>query len=115
MGEDWRMPTDTDFRELLNGTTQAWITNYNDSGINGYLFTSKINDNTLFIPVAGRMVESSIESINESGFVWSSSLSQSQPYYSQCLAFVSRVIIEAPGDVVKVIQFEAFVNNLVNP
>ena len=41
MGSDWRMPTKAEFDELLSGTTNKWITNYNGTGINGRKFISK--------------------------------------------------------------------------
>lgn len=55
-GGDWHMPTETQYNELLNTkyTTKEWITDYQGSGVNGYLFTSISNGNTLFIPAAGR-------------------------------------------------------------
>ena len=50
----WRMPTKEDFEELIAGTTSSWVTNHNGiSGLNGCVFTSKVNGNTLFIPAAG--------------------------------------------------------------
>ena len=50
----WRMPTKEDFEELIAGTTSSWVTNHNGiSGLNGCIFTSKVNGNTLFIPAAG--------------------------------------------------------------
>ena len=54
-GGDWHMPTDEQCEELFNTTyiTNEWVTDYNNSGINGCLFTSVSNGNTLFIPAAG--------------------------------------------------------------
>lgn len=50
----WRMPTKEDFEELIAKTANSWVTDYNDiSGLNGLVFTSKVNGNTLFIPAAG--------------------------------------------------------------
>ena len=42
MGGYWRMPTDGEFQELLDNTTNSWITNYNCTGVNGRKFT-KLN------------------------------------------------------------------------
>ena len=85
MGADWRMPTDADFNELLGGTTNAWVTNYIDSGINGLLFSSKTNSNTLFIPAAGNADGSSLNSAGSGGYMWSSSLYASDPFGSRYL------------------------------
>lgn len=73
MGGNWRMPTKTDCEELLECTTNKWVTNYQDSGVNGSLFTSD-NGNTIFIPAAGRRIGSSFEYRGNSGYVWSSLL-----------------------------------------
>ena len=55
MGGDWHMPTKEQCEELLNTTyvTNAWVTDYQGSGVNGRLFTSVSNGNTMFVPAAG--------------------------------------------------------------
>jgi len=45
-GGDWHMPTNEDFQELIDNTTQQW-TKLNN--VRGYLFTGT-NGNTMFIP-----------------------------------------------------------------
>ena len=74
MGGYWRMPTKTDFDELLEGTTNEWVTNYQGSGVNGILFTSKKNGNTMFMPAAGSRCGSSFYGQGDNGVVWSSLL-----------------------------------------
>jgi len=51
-GGSWKMPTEAQFQELLNtaNCTNEWTT---VNGVNGRLFTSVTNGNTLFIPAAG--------------------------------------------------------------
>ena len=44
------MPTEDEFNELLNNTTNTWTT---INGVNGILLTSWINGNTLFFPDSG--------------------------------------------------------------
>ena len=51
LGSNWRIPTKDDYQELLDNTTQEWVTNYN--GIDGNIFTSTKNSNTIFFPAAG--------------------------------------------------------------
>lgn len=53
MGGFWKMPSREQLEELISYTNHEWIINYQDSGINGTLFTSTINENTIFIPAAG--------------------------------------------------------------
>ena len=89
MGGDWRMPTDAEIQELLDNTTNEWVTNYHNSGINGRQFTSKINGNTIFIPAAGGCNDGSVGDVGSSGFVWSSSLNTSYPDNARGLGFLS--------------------------
>ena len=88
MGGDWRMPTEADFQELLNGTTNKWIANYNGSGVKGWKFTSS-NGNSIFIPAAGRCRDGSVDNVGYDGSVWSSPLYTSSPDYACYLNFGS--------------------------
>lgn len=49
-GENWRIPTSDEFRELQNNCSTQWTTL---GGINGILFTSDINGKSIFLPAAG--------------------------------------------------------------
>ena len=51
LGNNWRMPTSDEYQELLDGTTQEWVTSYH--GIDGYIIRSNKNSNTIFLPAAG--------------------------------------------------------------
>ena len=79
MGGDWRMPTKAEFDELLSGTTNEWIANYNDTDVSGRKFTSKTNGNSIFIPAAGNRSNSWLINQGHYGYVWSSSLYASNP------------------------------------
>ena len=76
MGGDWHMPTKEQCLELFNTTyvTNAWVTDYNGSGINGRLFTSVSNGNTLFIPAVGFCGGGGVYSVGVYGSVWASAL-----------------------------------------
>jgi hypothetical protein len=50
IGAPWRMPTYAEINELFNNTTATYTT---VSGVNGMLLTGA-NNNTMFLPVAGR-------------------------------------------------------------
>ena len=89
MGGDWRMPTLTDFQELLNGTTNEWITDYNRTGVSGRKFTSKANGNSIFIPAAGNCDDGRVDNVGYYGNVWGSSLDSSDPSRAGSLAFIS--------------------------
>jgi hypothetical protein len=71
-GSDWRMPTEEEFEELTENTITAWT---QVDGVNGVLFTSKANTNTLFFPVIGKAASSEISS-ESYGFCWSASLDE---------------------------------------
>ena len=69
-GAGWRMPTETECRELKNNCTVTWTTR---NGVNGCLFTGP-NGNSIFLPAAGRRGGSSLFNDGSYGDYWSSSL-----------------------------------------
>ena len=80
-GAPWRMPSGMEFKELLDYCNTVWTT---QNGVNGYLFTSKKNGATLFLPAAGGRVTSSDGSY---GLYWSSSLHWYSSYDAWALRF----------------------------
>ena len=87
MGGDWRMPTQTEFQELLSGTTNEW-TQVNN--VNGWKFTSKTDTSKyIFIPAAGGCNDGSVGNVDLGGYVWSSSLDTSNPNSARRLNFYS--------------------------
>ena len=86
MGKPWRMPTTEEFQELYDNTTSKWVKNYQGSGVNGRLFTSKVNNKTLFFPADGYCGGSSRYYVGSIGYVWSSSIGTSYPYPTPYLA-----------------------------
>ena len=83
----FHIPTKEQFEELINYTKNYWIKNYDpnktihnpedDGGIrelNGRIFTSKVNGNTLFIPAAGYRYGSDVYAVGSHCLFWSSSL-----------------------------------------
>ena len=85
MGSDWRMPTQTEWQELLNNTTNEWT---QVNGVNGRKFTAS-NGNSIFIPAAGDCRSGSVYGVGDDGGVWSSSLGTSNPSYAWYLYFDS--------------------------
>lgn len=80
MGDNWRMPTAVEYNELKDGTTAEWVTDYQGSGVNGMLFTSKVNGNTIFFPAAGNYKNKSNSYFGSNGCYWSSSVVDSNDY-----------------------------------
>lgn len=72
-GSEWQMPNKAQWEELLNKDhiTRTWTTR---NSVNGYLFTSKSNGNSLFIPAAGGRVGVSSSNVGSDAYCWSRSL-----------------------------------------
>ena len=86
MKGDWRMPTEAEFDELLSGTTNEWIEDFNGTGVNGRKFTSKTDTSKyIFIPAAGFRTNGSVNYVGIHGDVWASSLDISNPNYAWIL------------------------------
>ncbi|MBR3284184.1 MAG: Ig-like domain-containing protein, partial [Alloprevotella sp.] len=90
-GGQWRMPTSADFDELLNNTSNQWVTNYNGTGVNGRLFTAN-NGKSIFLPAAGNRSGTSLYYAGSNGFYWSSSLYSTYPYRAYKLYFGSSIV-----------------------
>ena len=84
-----RMPTVSEFQELIDNTNSVWVPNYNNSGINGRKFTSKTNGNSIFIPASGGRLGSSFRKQSSNGYVWSSLLYTSSSVDAVVLKFDS--------------------------
>ena len=57
LGADWRMPTKDEMQELIDNCIWEWT---QINGINGYKATSKINNNSIFLPAAGKYYSGTI-------------------------------------------------------
>ena len=73
MGGEWHMPTIEQINELLDTTyvTPQLVNNYKGSNVNGCLFTSVLNGNTLFIPYSGGCQHGTIISVGSGTWLWS--------------------------------------------
>lgn len=74
-GSDWRMPTQAEWQELLDNTTNIWTT---QNGVSGRLFTAS-NGNSLFLPAAGYRRDGSLSAAGSVGIYFSSSLYTDNP------------------------------------
>lgn len=87
LGGDWRMPTLEEWQELLDNCTTEYIKMYdyvykNGSnpgfGASAMKFTSKINGNSIILPLSGHFFTDYISIYNSYyGYYWSSSLVES--------------------------------------
>ncbi len=74
-GSDYELPDSTQCAELLNSeyTTWDWTSQTDKNGheMNGYLVTSKINSNTIFLPAAGYFQNATLSNVSATCYYWS--------------------------------------------
>ena len=74
-GGKWRLPTEEEFDVLISATTREWVKDYQGSGVNGRLFTSKTDSSKkLFFPAVGHYYSGIVYDFGLLGYYWSSSL-----------------------------------------
>ena len=84
-GSGWCTPTEAQWMELYQNTTNIWTT---QNGVNGGLFTSA-NGATLFLPTAGWRWDDGLDGVGLYGCYWSSSLGTGYPYNASYFYFGS--------------------------
>lgn len=89
-GGEWRMPTEADRRELMEGCEWTWTDNFNSTGIKGVLGKSKTNSNTIFIPAAGYKYDSYTRELNVECDFWTASLSCYSHEAFSCFSFTNK-------------------------
>ena len=95
MGGDWRMPTPSDFQELIDSTTKEWT---QVKGVNGWKFTGS-NGNSIFIPASGQRYASSFNYQGSDSYVWTSSLDTEIPECACALYFSSGdILVDGSSD-----------------
>ena len=75
-GGNWRMPTDAEFKELLDNCTWTWTS---QNGIDGYKVTSNktgYTDCSIFLPATGRISDIGPHGVGSSLFYWSGSVDE---------------------------------------
>lgn len=78
LGQPWRMPKREEWQELVDNCTSVWTT---VEGVNGRLFTSNINGNSIFFPASGEYGGTTLNGRGSSGFYWSSSYNSALSAY----------------------------------
>ncbi len=77
-GGSWRLPTKVEQDELREKCEWTWTTR---NGVNGYVVTSKVNGNSIFLPAAGYRSGTSLNDAGSCGIYWSSTPSGSYRAY----------------------------------
>ena len=75
LSDNWRMPTDAEWTELIENCTWTWT---NQNGVKGSKVTGP-NDNSIFLPAAGYRYDTNLSNVRSLGLYWSSSLDTSSP------------------------------------
>ena len=93
LGPHYTIPTKKQFEELLEYTTQEWVDRYKDIPfLNGKIFTSKINGNSIFIPAAGERTDKSTNAthfnIYKKCYLWTSTLFQDYNPHAYYFEFI---------------------------
>lgn len=88
-GSDYELPDSTQCAELLNSdyTTWDWTSQTDKNGheMNGYLVTSKINSNTIFLPAAGYFQDATLRNVSATCYYWSATRRVNYPTAVRCL------------------------------
>ena len=88
MGGKWHIPTKEQIKELMSNTESTWVSNYNGSGVNGILLTSKSdNSKKLFLPACGFLGNGYSTYASFFGFLLSSSVFSFDDCYSIVFGF----------------------------
>ena len=91
-GDSWRMPTYSEWKELIDNCTCTWTSDYNGTGVAGRIVTSNksgYTDKSIFLPAAGYRFGTNLGNAWSYGFYWSSSLYTDDPCYAYRVSFYS--------------------------
>ncbi len=84
LGAPWRVPTAEEFEGLTNNCTAVWMVDYNGTGKNGCLVTSKADPTkSIFLPAAGF----NYGSVGSEGYYWSSTASATNTSQATAIKF----------------------------
>lgn len=72
-GISWQVPSKEQFKELINANN-CIINMTTQEGVEGWLITSKSNNNNIFLPATGYFEGSNLYHLNEYGCYWSRTL-----------------------------------------
>lgn len=86
LGGKWRIPSCFELEALREQCAFTWTTR---NGVNGYLVSSKAedNDNTIFLPASGYRNKTSLVGLGQEGFYWSSFVNVKSPDQAESFFF----------------------------
>lgn len=80
-GGEWRMPTDDEMKEMVDGCYWEWTDNFEGSGMAGRVGISKKNGNAIFLPAAGQ----NGDNVGKRGYYLTSSLCPTMNDQATCV------------------------------
>ena len=86
LGDEWRIPTFSEIKELTNTSYCSWTWTTKEN-VKGYLVTSLTNGNSIFIPAAGWFEGTSHDGVGEQGLYWCSQIQESKNSNAKILYF----------------------------
>lgn len=86
-GQNWSIPTDSEWNELRSPFNCKW-TRTQQNGVDGFKVTSRKNGNSIFLPTAGCRNDKRL-SFEGNGYYWSSSLNEKYPQHAWFVGFYS--------------------------
>ena len=89
-GDNWRMPTESDWKELKNNCSWTWTNDYNGTHVAGFVVTSMVTgyaNKSIFLPAAGYRTQNEVKEVGSSGYYWSSSLMPGIPEFAMAALF----------------------------
>ncbi len=80
-GDQWRMPTRAEWKELIENCDWKWT---GINGVTGALATSRINGNSIFLPAAGNMVDAEHTHDQLGCFYWTATEYEQSDISQEC-------------------------------
>ena len=95
MGSPWKMFTQAQGQELIDGTNFTWTS---INGVNGRKFTSKTDSyKYIFLPAGGVWSDTTHDSAGTHGYYWSTAIFDSNTLHTWVLDFNSSDVIITTG------------------
>jgi hypothetical protein len=82
-GDGWRIPTEREFRDLMNHCTWTWSV---QNGTGGFFVTGR-NGNSIFLPAAGYREDRQLINLGVNGFYLTNELNLSYDYWAVVFEF----------------------------
>lgn len=79
LGGHWRIPTKTEWNELIENCANTWT---QKNGVSGMKLTSKKNANSIFLPASGEFSYDYLINPGANGFYWTSSLRENYAHFA---------------------------------